>query len=95
MQSLKFIPSWKPFWKKKRRDSLVVQWLGLGAFTAGARVRSLVGELKSHSLKKNVQDCKGTSQGVGRSCGNGGTQRLALPPFHRRATSDGGRSGRT
>ena len=28
-------------------NSLVVQWLGLGAFTAMARVRSLVGELRS------------------------------------------------
>ena len=30
------------------RNSLVVQWLGLGAFTFGARVRSLVGELRTH-----------------------------------------------
>ena len=28
-------------------NSLVVQWLGLGAFTARARVHSLVRELKS------------------------------------------------
>ena len=29
------------------RDSLVVQWLGLGAFTAVAWLQSLVGELRS------------------------------------------------
>ena len=29
------------------RNSLAVQWLGLSAFTAVARVRSLVGELRS------------------------------------------------
>ena len=29
-------------------NSLVVQWLGLYAFTAQAIVQSLVGELKSH-----------------------------------------------
>ena len=28
-------------------NSLVVQWLGLGAFTAVAQVQSLVGELRS------------------------------------------------
>ena len=28
------------------RNSLVVQWLGLGAFTPGAWVHSLVGELR-------------------------------------------------
>ena len=31
-------------------NSLVVQWLGLGTFTAGARVQSLVGKLRSHKL---------------------------------------------
>ena len=31
-------------------NSLVVQWLVLGAFTAGARVPSLVGELRSRKL---------------------------------------------
>ena len=31
----------------KPRNSPEVQWLGLGAFTAGAQVQSLVGELKS------------------------------------------------
>ena len=30
--------------------SLAVQWSGLGAVTAEARVRSLVGELRSHEL---------------------------------------------
>ena len=29
------------------RNSLVVQWLRLGAFTAGAQVQSLVGELRT------------------------------------------------
>ena len=29
---------------------LVVQWLGLGAFTAGTQVQSLVRELRSHKL---------------------------------------------
>ena len=33
--------------KEQFRDSLAVQWLGLGAFTAGARVQSLVGKLRS------------------------------------------------
>ena len=31
--------------------TLAVQWLGLGALTAGARVQSLVGELRSHRLR--------------------------------------------
>ena len=38
----------------KRRNSgnsLAVQWLGLGAFIAGAQVQSLVGELRSHKLR--------------------------------------------
>ena len=33
-------------------DSLAVQWLGGGAFTAGARVQYLVEELRSHAKKK-------------------------------------------
>ena len=41
----------------------MVQWLGLGAFTAVAQVQSLVGELRSHKpcgaakkkKKKNVE----------------------------------------
>ena len=33
-------------------NSLVVQWLGLGAFTAGVWVRSLVGELRSCKVRK-------------------------------------------
>ena len=31
-------------------NSLAVQWLGLSAFTAGAWVQSLVGELRHHKL---------------------------------------------
>ena len=31
-------------------NSLVVQWLGVSAFTLVAQVQSLVGELRSHSL---------------------------------------------
>ena len=31
-------------------NSLAVQWLGLGAFTAGAQVQSLAGELRSQKL---------------------------------------------
>ena len=33
--------------KAKLGNSLVVQWLGFGTFTAGALVQSLVGELRS------------------------------------------------
>ena len=47
------VPS--PFWsslstsvKLRSRHSLVLQWLGFGAFPAGAQVQSLVGELRSH-----------------------------------------------
>ena len=36
------------FSKEDVGNSLAVQWLGLGAFSAGTQVRSLVGELKSH-----------------------------------------------
>ena len=32
----------------ERGRSLVVYWLGFGAFTAGAQVQSLVRELRSH-----------------------------------------------
>ena len=32
-------------------NSLAVQWLGLRALSAGARVQSLVGELKSYKLQ--------------------------------------------
>ena len=42
-------------YKKKKGNSLVVQWLGLCAFTAGAQVQSLVRELRSrepHSVAK-------------------------------------------
>ena len=31
-------------------NSLAVQWLGLGTFTAMARIQSLFGELRSHKL---------------------------------------------
>ena len=33
---------------------LVVQWLGLGTFTAVNRVQSLIGELKSRNKKRNA-----------------------------------------
>ena len=43
-------------------NCLAVQWLGLGAFTAGAQVRSLVGELRSRkpcgTAKTNKQTNK-------------------------------------
>ena len=32
-------------------NSLAVRWLGLGVLTAGARVQSLVGELRSRKLR--------------------------------------------
>ena len=32
----------------RKGNSLAVQWLELGAFTAAARVQYLVGELRSH-----------------------------------------------
>ena len=34
------------------RDSLLVQWLGLGACTAGAQVPFLIGELRSASTAR-------------------------------------------
>ena len=43
---------------KTLRDSLVIQWLGLGAFTVEAHIQSLVGKLKSlklHVQPKNIQ----------------------------------------
>ena len=36
--------------KTHEGNSLAVQWLGFGTFTAGAWVRSLVEELRSHRL---------------------------------------------
>ena len=44
----------------------MVQWLGLGAFTAGAWVRSLVGELRSHKPhseagKKNSENARNSN----------------------------------
>ena len=44
---------------KKKENSLVVQWLGLCAFTAGAQVQSLVRELRSrepHSVAKKKKE---------------------------------------
>ena len=37
---------------------LVVQWLGLHASTAGGRVQSLVGEIRSHKPKGTVKKKK-------------------------------------
>ena len=39
--------------KKTLGNSLVVQWLGPGAFTARAWVQSLVGGLRFHKVKIN------------------------------------------
>ena len=39
-----------PSYKINSGNSLLVQWLGLRASTAGAQVPSLVGELRSHKL---------------------------------------------
>ena len=44
---------------------MVLQWLGLGAFTAGARVQSPVGELRSYipcSVSKTNKQTKQTPQ---------------------------------
>ena len=38
-------------------DSLAVQWLGLGAFTAEAQVLSLVGKLSSHKPCSALKKC--------------------------------------
>ena len=58
------VPS--PFWsslstsvKLRSRHSLVVQWLGFGAFTAGAQVQSLVRELRSHKPHDMAKKCWG------------------------------------
>ena len=40
------------------RLSLAVQWLGLQAFTAGAQVQSLVGELRSHKPQGMAEKTK-------------------------------------
>ena len=44
----------------KQGTSLVVQWLGLRAFTARARVQSLIGELRSHKPRSPAKkkSCK-------------------------------------
>ena len=39
-------------------NSLAVQWLGLRTFTAGARVQSLVGELRSSKLRGTAKKKK-------------------------------------
>ena len=41
-------------------SSLVVQWLGLGSFTAGAWVQSLVRELRSSKLFGGEKNLKNT-----------------------------------
>ena len=52
--------------KATREDSLVVQWLGLHASTAGTSVQSLVGGLRSHmpngGTKKKKEKKKGTGE---------------------------------
>ena len=49
--------------KKKSglENSLVVQWLGLHASTAGAQIQSLVGKLRSHKLHGAVSGGGGES----------------------------------
>ena len=44
--------------QKTWRNSLAVQWLGFAVFTAGALVRSLLGELRSHKPHVMVQKKK-------------------------------------
>ena len=39
-------------------SSLVVQWLGLSAFTAGAQVQSLVREMRSHKPRRTATRMK-------------------------------------
>ena len=39
-------------------SSLVVQWLGLGTFTAMAQVQSLVGALRSYKLCRAAKNLK-------------------------------------
>ena len=50
-------------------SSLAVQWLGLGAFTAGAWVQSLIRELRSckmrHGQNKIKQKLKNKTKGAG------------------------------
>ena len=59
--------SWKGFpvldaSKNIHGNSLAVQWLGLGAFTAGAQVQSLVGELRSHKLRGTARKKRKTKR---------------------------------
>ena len=42
----------------------MVQWLGLSAFTAGAWVQSLVGELRSHKLHGMAKEKKPAGERV-------------------------------
>ena len=48
--------------KPQRGSSLVVQWLGLGSFTAVARVPSLVGELRSHKMHGTAKKKKASKK---------------------------------
>ena len=57
--------------KATREDSLVVQWLGLHASTAGTSVQSLVGGLRSHmphgGTKKKKEKKKGSDESRSRT----------------------------
>ena len=59
-------------------NSLAVQWLGLGAFTAGVRVQSLVEELRS---RKPCGAAKPTNQPTNHWAPVKARQGL-LPPLH-------------
>ena len=50
------------------RNPLAVHWLGLGAFTAGAHVQSLVGELRSHKPCGTAKTNKQTTMNLYRYC---------------------------
>ena len=50
--------NWVVIRKFTVRSSLVVQWLGLCAFTAVAWVQSLIGELRSHKLLSTAKKKK-------------------------------------
>ena len=58
MQVIKIVTILGSYFKKSLGNSLVVQWLELGTFTAGAWVPSLVRDLRSLKLRgaaKNKQ----------------------------------------